>query len=236
MAELSLDVRDAVAIITLDDGKANALRPSNLLALSAALDEAEGVGAIVLTGRPGFFCGGLDLKFLPGLDAPAKREMFHLFSTLMLRIATLPCPTVAALGGHAFGGGALLALACDLRIGVAGPARFATNEVAIGLAMPTFGVEICRTALAGPTLTEALLHGRTFAFEEAHARGILAELVAPEALAGAALARAAALAKISSVAYHATKRRLHGARFDAARVMMESELEGFVDAFDRIGR
>ena len=72
---VSVEYRGDVAILTMDDGKANAVSHEMLDALNAAFDEAEqNSGAIVLTGRPGKFCSGFDLKVMLGddLDAVAK--------------------------------------------------------------------------------------------------------------------------------------------------------------------
>ncbi|MFZ5480751.1 MAG: enoyl-CoA hydratase-related protein [Myxococcota bacterium] len=230
MPELTLARDGDVAILTLDDGKANALRPSNLAALDAALTEALAARALCVRGRAGFFCAGFDLKAMPGLDRARKHDLLALFSRVMHRIATYPRPTVAAVGGHAFGGGALLALACDVRLAADGPFRFATNEVAIGVPMPTLGVEICRSALAGAALVETLMHGRVWTLPEARDRGVVEALHADVDVA--ALVRAQALAKLPGEAYAATKARTTGAAMDAAAKAMEAELPAFVDAFE----
>jgi enoyl-CoA hydratase len=232
MSELTLARDGDVAVLTLDDGKANAFRPSNLPALERALDEAADARALVIRGREGFFSGGFDLKVMPSLDHPTKEVLLTSFTRVMHRLATYPRPTVAAIAGHAFGGGAILALACDVRLGAEGTYRFATNEVQIGVAMPTLGVEICRAALAGQVLLETLVHGRVWTLPEARDRGIVESLHAD--VHAAALARAKGLAALSPSAYATTKRRLHGAALDAAAEAMKAEMDEFVAAFEAL--
>lgn len=234
MADVTLERRGAVAIITLDDGKANALRPSLLTELEQALDAAQesDARAVVLAGRAGFYSAGLDLKLLPTLSHPEKIATFHHFSRLMIRVAGYGLPTVAAIGGHAIAGGAILALACDVRIGGDGPQKIGLTEVPLGLPLPTFAIEIARSAVPTHLLAEAVLHGRQYTMGEAHAAGLVEAVVAPEALLDAAVARAAGLAKIPEIAYAFTKDRLLGDGLRASLHRLDGEVNGFIRIFE----
>lgn len=233
MSDVTFSMNGPVAVIRLDDGKANAFRPATIDALNAAMQQAEasGAGAVLFVGRPGFFSGGLDLKVLPTLDPAEKLRVITGFSELMLRVFGFGRPTVAALTGHAIAGGALLALACDVRLAIDAPARIAINEVAIGIAMPRLGVEIARAAIPVPSLTEALLHGRTFTYPEALERRIVESLHGLDVIEEAALRRAGALALLPAAAYAETKERLLGGAIAAARAALESERGAFAAAF-----
>jgi enoyl-CoA hydratase len=209
-----VEIEGGVARITLDDGKANAMSPAWFGELEAALDRAEReAGAVLVRGRPGFFSAGLDLKLLPTLAPDALRELARGFASTLLRVHVLPVPTAAVLTGHAIAGGAVLALACDLRFAADGAFRFQMNEVAIGIAMPDWMTAIAESVVAGRTLTELLLHARAFAPREALARGLLDGVAAPgedpEAAARAALAPLAAL---NRAAFAETKQRLRAER------------------------
>src|SRR5882724_5165267 len=105
---ISYAVDGNVARITLDDGKVNAMSLPFFEALGAALDRAERErpGAVIITGRPGVFSAGLDLKLLPTLGAAELRTTLITFARTMLRVFLFPIPTVAAVGGHAIAGGA----------------------------------------------------------------------------------------------------------------------------------
>lgn len=233
MSLVRLERSDAVAVITLDDGKANALRPALLLELEAALDAAEGsgAGAVVIAGRPGFYSGGLDLKLLPTMSSAEKVETFHHFGRLLLRVAGFGLPTVGALTGHAIAGGALLALATDVRLAARG-GKIGVTEVALGLPLPTFGLEIARSAIPAHLLAEAVLHGRVYAYEEAAQRGIVEAALPAEELLGAATERATALARIPDEAYAITKDRLRGQALRESLARLEGEVAGFVRVFE----
>ncbi|MEO8602403.1 MAG: crotonase/enoyl-CoA hydratase family protein, partial [bacterium] len=135
--------RDSLALITLDDGKANALSPAVVAAANAAFDraEAEAVSAVVLSGRAGRFSAGFDLSVMTaGLEA-----LFSLVKSgaeLALRLYLFPRPVVIACTGHALAAGAVLLCAADRRIGTAGEFKIGLNEVAIQLPLPVFALEL----------------------------------------------------------------------------------------------
>src|SRR6184192_3850239 len=191
-----------VARITLDDGKVNAMSLPFFEALGAALDRAEREkpGAVVITGRPGYFSAGLDLKLMPTLAPDALRRMLLAFGRTMLRVFTFPIPTVAAVSGHAIAGGAMLAFACDLRWGADGPFRLHLNEVAIGLPLPTWAIVIAASAVPHRRHTDAILHARAYSPEEALERHIVHEVVRPaERVVAEARAAAAPLAALDQM-------------------------------------
>src|SRR3954466_2727240 len=107
------DIRDGVAIVTLNDPeRRNAINLEMNAELEATFDELEhgDVGAVVITGAPPAFCAGADLDALQHATEPeALRRIYAGF----LRVANSPLPTVAAVNGAAVGAGMNMALACD---------------------------------------------------------------------------------------------------------------------------
>src|SRR5436190_23058309 len=207
---ISYAVDGNVARITLDDGKVNAMSLPFFEALGAALNRAEREkpGAVVITGRPGYFSAGLDLKLMPTLAPDELQRMLLSFGRTMLRVFTFPIPTVAALTGHAIAGGAMLAFACDLRLMAEGPFRLHLNEVAIGLALPSWAIVLAQAAVPPRFHTEAILHARMYSPEEALERSILHGVVRPaERVAEEARAAAAPLAALDQAAYAISKAR-----------------------------
>ena len=122
----------------MDRPPANALNHALVDALLAALDtvQASSARALILTGRPGMFSGGLDVPGLIDCKRPEIERFWQQFFRLSGRLAASPVPVIAALSGHAPAGGAVLALQCDYRIGINGNFRIGLNEVQVGLPVP----------------------------------------------------------------------------------------------------
>ena len=199
-----------VASIRLDDGKANAMQSEFFDELHRALDraEAEPVSAVVLSGRPGFFSGGLDLKVLPELGPAELRAVTAAFAEAMHRVFLFPKPVVAASAGHAIAGGMMLYLAADLRIAVDLPEpRYGLNEATTGIPLLGGTAGLCQSAIPREHQTELILHGRLLDAAESRARGIIHELVdSPDLLLARARARAETLSDLDLPAYRLNKR------------------------------
>ena len=111
MLDYRLD--EGVAVLRLDDGKANALSPAVIAALEAALDRAEKEArAVLLLGREGRLCAGFDLGVMRSGVEP-MRALVTAGAELMLHIALHPLPVAVGCTGHALAAGAILLLAAD---------------------------------------------------------------------------------------------------------------------------
>ena len=138
-----------MGVITMDDGKMNSFSFSHMDGLTAAFDQAAEDGAVVLTGNSRCFSAGFDLNVMMGEDKDEASRMIAQGGEFVRRIFTFPRPVVAAATGHALAAGAIVLLASDVRIAGSNPkAKFGLNEVAIGLAMPVYGMELARARLA----------------------------------------------------------------------------------------
>ena len=214
---------DRIATIRMDDGKVNALSPEMLAQLNGAFDRAEAEGAVVvLTGRDGVFSGGFDLRLLRAAGAPAF-TMFKAGFELAERILAFPAPVIVACPGHAIAMGAFLALAGDYRLGAEGDFRIGANEVAIGLTMPFFGVEICRQRLAPAHFHRAVINAEIYSPEGAVAAGFLDRVVPAADLLDVARAKAAELAHLDASIHTATKLRARGDALKAVRHAIEAD-------------
>jgi enoyl-CoA hydratase len=170
------------------------------------------------------FSGGLNMKWLPTLTPAQGRELVETFSGTMMRVWSLPIPTVAAVTGHAVAGGCVLASACDQRFALDGPYRIQMNEVLVGMAMPTWASLICQSAFPVPRSNEMLLLGRPFSPQEAHAIGVLQDLAADEdGLLAMARAAARALTAVGPRPYAITKARLRSAAVEHAKQVLFTE-------------
>ena len=212
-----IETIEQVMVIHLDDGKANALSPSMIATINAALDRAEaddGIGAVVLHGRPGVFCGGFDLSVMRAGDLSVISAMVADGGSLVHRLYGSSLPMVAACTGHALAAGALLLLGCDVRIGEAPEGetfhRIGLNEVAIGMVLPAWAMSIAVERLSRRHLQRAVVNARITGAPGAVEAGYLDELAPAGAVLETAIARAAELAGLHRRAYAGTVRALRG--------------------------
>lgn len=198
---------DGVALITMDDGRANALGPDLSAAVNAALDRAEAddsVGAVVLAGRDGRFSAGFDLSVINSGDREAVRAMVDAGGALVRRLYGSPTPVVAACTGHAVAAGALMLLGCDVRVGPDAPVKIGLNEVAIGLTLPGWAMSIAADRLSFRHRQRSVVNARLYDGAGAVDVGFLDRAVAPESVIDEAIAEAALLAQLDGTAYART--------------------------------
>src|SRR3954468_1086067 len=223
MALTTYQSTDGVGVLTLDDGRANALPPARQAEIHAGLDAAEREHAVaVLCGRPGLFSGGFDLGVLRAGGAEATGMVRGGFE-LAERMLSFPYPVVIACTGHAIAMGLFVLLSGDYRIGAAGPFKLVANEVAIGLTMPRAAIEITQQRVAPPHLSRVLINAEVYDPEHAVDAGLLDRLAPPDDLVEAAITTARGLAALDMTAHAATKRRTRHATLGALRAAIENE-------------
>jgi enoyl-CoA hydratase len=220
---VSYRLDQGTATIAMDDGKVNALSPIMLAELRAAFDRAAAEkAAVMLTGRPGVFSGGFDLKVLSAGGAPAY-DLVRAGFELAERMLSFPAPIVVACTGHALAMGLFLVLSGDYRVGATGPYKLCANEVAIGLAMPRAPIEICRMRLAPAHLQRVLLNAEVYTPEDAVPAGLLDRAVPASDVEAAARAEMARLLTLKMPAFVETKLRLREATLRGLRSAIEND-------------
>ena len=218
-------LHDGLAIITLDDGKANAIGNDVLGVLEGLLDQvgSDGARALVIVGREGKFSAGFNLAEMTasveGMQALVARG-----ARWWLRLYGLGIPTVAACTGHALAGGAITLLSCDLRIGADVPAKIGLNEVAIGLPLPKFAVELARERLLKSHFPAATLGAQVYDPAGALAAGYLDQVVPAPDLLATATAEARRLAELRTGAYARTKSNAREAMIAATLVGLDEDI------------
>jgi enoyl-CoA hydratase len=202
--------------------------PDRLNAMTAAMGEAfrdrigalaqdESVRAVVLTGEGRAFSAGGDLDMLqdkadrgaaaPGIAWRGIRDEMSTFYRLFLTVRDLPCPTIAAVNGHAIGAGFCVALGCDFRY-VASGAKLGLNFTRIGV-HPGMGATWTLPRLVGPALAAELLYtSRMIDAEEAGRIGLANRVLPRDELLEAARATAREIGGNAPMAVRAVKRAL----------------------------
>ncbi|MDO6442725.1 crotonase/enoyl-CoA hydratase family protein [Marinobacter sp. 2_MG-2023] len=198
-------LNDGVATIVINNGKANALSHEVFEQLNKALDQAEQDKAVViLSGQPGIFSGGYDLKEMQkGMKEAAA--LVTVGSKLTRRLAAFPLPVIGACSGHAIAKGAFIMLSVDYRVGIEGDFKLGLNEVAIGMTMHHAGIEIARHRLAPAHFYRSVINAEIYSPGGAVAAGFLDEVVAPEQLMNRASELAQAFRKLNMRAHAQTK-------------------------------
>jgi enoyl-CoA hydratase len=221
---LTYELDGDVAVLRLDDGKANAIGPDTVTAFDEALTRAEGeAGALLIVGREGKLSAGFDLSVMTS-GVEAMRGLVQSGAELLVRLYASPLPTVTACSGHALAMGCLLLLATDTRIGAEGPFKIGLNEVAIGMGLPIFAVELARDRLAPPAFTAATIQGQVFDPEGALAAGYLDRLVPADQLEATARETAGALAGLRRGAVSHTKERARQRTIDHILATLEEDM------------
>lgn len=205
-----------VALIGMDDGKANAFGLPMIAAVDALLDRAaQDAKAVVFTGRPGMLSGGFDLNVIRGGDAEQARAQGLGGARLMMRLYGWPQPLVVAASGHAIALGAFCLLTGDHRLAADGDFRIGLNEVAIGATLPPFAWLLAKDRLSKRYLTQAVLTARIYDPSGALDAGFVDEVVPADQLQEVALAHAGRLAELDANAYAGMKQGLRGESIDA---------------------
>jgi 3,2-trans-enoyl-CoA isomerase len=167
--------------LRLDRPPANALSPELISALRQAIESAPGEGAraLVLSGSPRMFSGGLDVPHLIQLDRPAIAATWRDFYAMMRALATSPVPIAAAITGHAPAGGAVLSLFCDYRVMSEGDFKIGLNEVPVGIPLPPVIFKAMRRVVGSRQAERLCVQGLLISGDEALRVGLVDELAAP---------------------------------------------------------
>ena len=187
----------SIHLVTMNDGPNMICADwhSRMFELLDIIEADSGKGAaMVLTGQEKFFCNGLNLEKLQTLDSDALKTFAADMAEIHRRMIMLPCPTVAAVNGPAFAGGAFVALSCDYRIMREDRGWICLSEVDVGVPFGESMMGILRHKLPAATARDAILTGRRYTGPEAVAAGFADATASDEKLLQDALALAAKLA------------------------------------------
>ncbi len=193
------------ALVTINNGKVNAISHAVIDALNDALDQAEAVDKVViLTGKDGVFSAGYDLNTMNESPESAKALVMK-GSKLAHRMLSFKLPIIAACNGHAIAKGAFLLLACDYRVGVEGDFKIGLNEVMIGMTMHNAGIVMAKARLTPVFLERSVINAEMYNPKDAIAAGFLDSVVPQEFLLSTATKIAEMFSKLNLRAHAETK-------------------------------
>jgi enoyl-CoA hydratase/carnithine racemase len=184
---INLSYDDKIAVLDLGDDE-NRYSPDFLDEVDARLDEVLGAGAqgLVTTGGGKFYTNGLDLDWL---TAHGDQTQWYVgrVQGMLARFLTLPVPTAAAVVGHAFGAGAMLALAHDFRVMRADRGFFCLPEVDIHIPFTPGMAALIQAKLTPRAAVASMTTGRRFGGGDAESLGIVDAIAAEGAVTPAAV-------------------------------------------------
>ena len=200
-----------VAVLRLTHDE-NRFHPDMLEAVEGALDAVEareGPAALVITGEGKFFSNGLDLDYMGSAPEGGAIAVVNRVQALLARVLAFPATTVAALNGHTFAAGAMLALACDFRVMREDRGFFCLPEVDINIPFTEGMNELLAARLDHVVRHQAMVTGHRYGGTDALAARIVDAAVAEDRVLAEAIERAAALAGKRGPTMGAIKSRLY---------------------------
>jgi enoyl-CoA hydratase len=239
MAFLHLEEEDrnGVTVLRLCRPPANAIDLELARELAAAAEALAIPGrrrAAVLIGTGACFSGGVDVKRIPTYDAGQRREMVRAINRLVAGLYACPVPLVAAINGHAIGGGLIIPVCADYRVCVAGAVKLGVTEARAGIPFPAAPLAVLRAELPPSTVRLLSLRSVPVDPEAARALGVVDEIVPAERLLERAIEVAEELASGPSEGYRRVKAQIRADGILKTRAAAEGDddpmLEGWLEA------
>lgn len=235
MGSIEIDRDGQVLVARLNHGKANSLNRDVLDELTEVMHRAvadERVGAMVLASAvPSFFSAGFDVGEVFRYDGQQMRSFFGAFIDVYEGLQRLPIGIVAAVSGHAYAGGAVVALGCDWRVMAEGSVGFALNEVNVGISLPSGISRMVVGTLGAGFARQLLLTGEPIDPSEALRMGLVNETCPPDRVLEQAVKRAAAMAAKPRSTFAAIKRQIFDSTYGTWRSDRE-QLDSFIQEWD----
>jgi Delta3-Delta2-enoyl-CoA isomerase len=205
-----LDAEGDVRVIDLGDGE-NRLDRDALASLHRLLDEVEaapGPRALVTAASGKFWCNGFDREWID--RHPDQGELlFEEFRGLLRRLVLLPVPSVAAIQGHAFAAGAMLAFGHDFRVMREDRGYFCLPEIDLKIALSAPSVAVVRAKVPPDVLPDLVLGGRRYTGPEAREAGIVHRVAPEDGVHAVAVELAASLAGKDAATLAIVKQRIY---------------------------
>jgi enoyl-CoA hydratase len=230
---VTTSIDDRTLVVTIDRPPVNALDLDTILALEQAFDVAAREApenGVVLTGGGQVFSAGVDTRAFAGYSRDQRHSMVFGITRMVARLLAIPMPVVAAINGHALGGGFVLMLGCDYRIATdATTAKLGMTEAQAGIPFPAGPLEIMRHELAPEMLRRLTLSSAVLGTREFLEARILDALCPTDDVRPKAQATAKALA--AQPGFRAVKRQIRGGLAERVAALAASRQDAFLGEF-----
>ena len=218
-----LTIENDIAILNLDDGKANVVSLAASTAWRAALKDCQDQAkALIITGNAKMFSAGYDLSVMNSGDEEAATTMVRNGFELVYDLYSHPLPTIAACHGHALGLGAFILLACDTRIGAEGDYKIGLPETAGDMPFTPFLVHFLNAELERRFHKSAALQSQMCSPKTAIEAGFLDHLVAHEQVDSMAQQAAQQLMQLPAGHYNINKQLLRETALRKMRAALDT--------------
>ncbi len=218
-------IEEGVAVVRIDDGKVNVISHRVVELLLAALDSAQAdATAVAIIGRDGKLSAGFDLSEMTASPERAG-ALVGAGGRLLMRVFTHPQPVVLGITGHALAAGALLCLACDVRVVGDGPAKIGLNETAIGMGLPAYAVELAQARLSPAHLRRGAVQAEIYSPEGAVEAGYADRVVSAADVAKATIEEARRLGELPAAAYRHTKLAINRALAERVLAGIDADMQ-----------
>ncbi|WP_052599099.1 enoyl-CoA hydratase/isomerase family protein [Aureispira sp. CCB-QB1] len=229
MNTLSIQSKDNYLVVQLDRGKANALNQEMINELRQLIRNTEAddaIEGIILTGKPHFFSGGVDLLEVYYYDSEGIRNFWGSFLQLATEMLAFSKPLIASITGHSPAGGCILACACDYRVMAIGDKyQIGLNEMAVGIAPRESILHLYSFWIGQRKAYQYLLEGYLMNGKEALEIGLVDELVPLDQTLIQAEQKMQQYLKLPKSAFRQTKKSLKGGLVQAMSANFEQDLE-----------
>ena len=224
---------DETLLVSIDRPPVNALDLEAVTALESAFTEAGRKAprnGVVLSGGGEVFSAGVDTRAFAAYGRDQRHEMVRAITRMVARLLAIPVPVVAAVNGHALGGGFVLMLSCDYRIATdAEAARLGMTEAKAGIPFPAGPLEVMRHELAPELLRRLTLSSAVLGTPELMAARVIDELSTAAEVRPRSIAAARSLA--AQPAFGAVKRQIRGGLAERVAALAANGQDAFLDAF-----
>ena len=185
---------------------------------------------LVLTGKGAMFSAGVDVRAFTGYDSATRRTMVLEITRMTAALLAIPSPVVAAINGHALGGGFVLALCCDYRLVVDAPAvKLGIPEAQAGVPFPVGPTHIIQHEVPAPLLRRLALASAIMSPRALTEAGVFDQAATADALVADASAAVVRLA--AQPAFATVKRQVRGALADTVAALAAAGTDPYLDSF-----